>query len=281
MTTFPFLQLDVFATGPCSGNPVAVVFDREGALTTERMQRLANWTNLSETTFMTPLTDGESGYGLRIFTPREELPFAGHPTVGSAHAALHWGVVEPGRFIQRCGLGDVPIEGDRADGVLVEVGRPRVVAIEPDAEALSALLGAEVSDLRLLDVGPRWLTGRVASPRVLRAIAPPFEELARFEARHAPATGTTLYAVAPDDGTPHVRSFAPLHGIPEDPVCGSGNLCVAEHLRLFGGRDSGDSWVARQGEALGRDGHVHVTLGEDGARLGRHARIVFEGVASL
>ena len=281
MTTYPFLQLDVFATGACTGNPVAVVLDAAGALTDEQMQRLANWTNLSETTFMTPLPHGTSGYALRIFTPREELPFAGHPTVGSAHAALHWGVVEPGRFIQRCGLGDIPIGGDRHDGVLVEVGRPTVLPLEPDADELSRLLGTQVDDLRLLDVGPRWLTGRVAHPDDLHAIAPDFAALASFEARHAPATGTTLYAVDPGDGTPHVRSFAPLHGIPEDPVCGSGNLCVSEHLRMFGERSPGDSWVARQGKALGRDGRVHVTLTEDGAWLGRHARIVFSGTASL
>ena len=280
MSSYPFLQLDVFAESSCAGNPVAVVFDAAGALTPGQMQRLANWTNLSETTFMTPLDGGGSGYALRIFTPHEELPFAGHPTVGSATAALHWGVVEPGRFVQRCGLGDVSIEGDLTDGVLVSVARPTLHELAPDADALSESLAAEVWDLRLLDTGPRWLTGRVATPEVLHAITPDFAQLARFERAHAPATGTTLYALD-EDGTPHVRSFAPLHGIPEDPVCGSGNLCVAEHLRLFGGRGPGDSWVARQGRALGRDGRVHVELTREGANLGRRARVVFSGVATM
>lgn len=273
---FPFLQIDVFTQKPGYGNPVAVVLDRDGVLDTEAMQRFASWTNLSETVFMLPLGEDASGYRLRIFTPSDELPFAGHPTVGAAHAALHWGVVEPGDFIQRCGRGDIQISGSLEEGVSVRVGRPSLLELEVDGEALSGLLGHRVHDAKLLDVGPRWIVAHVESVDALYAIDPDPMRLAAFEEAHAPATGTTLYALD-EEGAPHVRSFAPLHGIREDPVCGSGNLCVGEHLRRRGSRQPGDGWVASQGSALGRAGSVHVTLTEEGALLGKHATILVEG----
>ncbi len=279
--TFPFLQIDVFTRQAGYGNPVAVVLDRERVLDGDAMQRFAHWTNLSETVFMLPLdaTSEVKGYELRIFTPSEELPFAGHPTVGSAHAALHWGVVQPGEFVQRCGLGAIPISGSLEDGVSVRVARPELLDVQVSGEQLERVLGLAAESPMLLDVGPRWIVAAIESVDALYAIDPDPMELAAFESAHSPASGTTLYALD-EQGAPHVRSFAPLHGIREDPVCGSGNLCVGEHLRLRGSRGAGDTWAARQGRALGRDGHVQITLLEDGALLGESATILIEGTLS-
>jgi len=278
MTALPFMQLDAFTTTPCAGNPVAVFLDEDQALSAERMQHIASWTNLSETTFMSRI---EGGYALRIFTPSSELPFAGHPTLGSAHAALAWGLVSPGHFIQRCGRGDIPIEGSLAQGLWIDVAAP--IAREDitiDADALRSIIGSDARDIELLDVGPRWIIGLIDSIEELYAIDPDPQVLARFEARHPPTSGTTLYALD-RDGTPHTRSFAPLHGIREDPVCGSGNLCVGEHMRRRGLKSTGDSWAAHQGRALGRDGRVHVVLTDSGARYGKHATITLRGEATL
>lgn len=280
MRRFPFLQLDVFAHAACMGNPLALIVDWHSTLDQQQMQRVANWTNLSETAFIHPL-DGLNGYGVRIFTPHQELPFAGHPTIGAAHAALHFGLVEPGRFIQRCGVGDIEIRGDRAQGVYASVDVPVECTLHRfDAQTMNTIFGATIHEPRLLDVGPKWLTGYVRDVETLYALQPNATQQAEFELRYPPTTGTTLYAVD-EAGTPHVRSFAPNHGIAEDPVCGSGNLCVAHHLRLRGVKGVGDRWVARQGKALGRDGQVQIELGEHDVLLGSHALIVFEGEACL
>lgn len=273
----PFLQLDVFANAPCLGNPVAVVLDEEESLSSEMMQRCASWTNLSETVFV---SRREGGYKARIFTPSRELPFAGHPTIGAAHAALHWGLIPPGHFHQECGLGDVPLQGSLKQGVHARLERPieRTLSLDPDA--LSDALGAQVCAPRLLDTGPCWLVAQLAHADTLHAITPHLSRLAVLEEEQPIITGTTLYALD-QEGVVHVRSFVPRHGIPEDPVCGSGNVCVGEHMRLEGVKQVGDSWVARQGSALGRDGYVHISLEEAHTTLGGRAHIIFEGHATL
>lgn len=279
VTTFEFLQLDVFSEEPCRGNPVAIILDRDGVLDTAKMQRLANWTNLSETVVMTPA--GAQRYVARIFTPHEELEFAGHPTIGAAHAALIWGVVEPGDFIQECGIGEVELSGSLVDGISAELASPsRITPEDVDSAELERALGQAVRALELLDIGPKWFVARVDSVDELYALEPDLAALAAFEAKHPPATGTTIYAVALDE-TVHVRSFAPRHGISEDPVCGSGNLCVGDHMCITGQRSPGESWVARQGAALGRDGRVRVRLRGDRIELGGRAVRVFEGLAHL
>ena len=278
-TPFEFLQLDVFSEEPCRGNPVAIVLDRDGVLDTAMMQRLANWTNLSETVVMIPA--GAQRYKARIFTPHEELDFAGHPTIGAAHAALIWGVVEPGEFIQECGLGEVELVGSLEEGIMAELSSPnRITPDGVDLAELEAAIGGAVHELELLDIGPKWFVARVDSVEELYELEPDFAALAAFEAKHPPATGTTLYALSLDEVV-HVRSFAPRHGIPEDPVCGSGNLCVGGHMCITGQRSPGESWVARQGAAIGRDGRVHVELRGDRIKLGGRAARVFEGLAHL
>ncbi len=253
-----FRQVDVFTDRPYFGNPVAVVIGGEG-LDTESMQRIANWTNLSETTFLLP--SSRADYRLRIFTPHQELPFAGHPTIGSAHAALEAGfVARKASLTQECGAGilELTVEGDE---IYVRGPQARIADVRRKLPFAAKLLR--------IDVGPIWVVGEVESSRALAALRPDMAALTAFTLDHE-ATGVTVFA-ASDDGESalHVRSFAPAHGIPEDPVCGSGNLSVAAYLRQrnqverFGAR-----YVARQGMQLGRDGRVRVRIEDDGVRIG-------------
>lgn len=280
MKTLRFKQVDVFTTVPFRGNPVAVVLEGDG-LSGEQMQRIAGWTNLSETTFVLKPTVPEVDYRLRIFTPRDELPFAGHPTIGSAHAVLEAGLVKPreGRFRQECGAG--VLELTEAQGV-IEVTAPlaRVAALDPARIAeLERTLGAKVrTPPRIVSVGPVWLVADLGGAGVVDALVPDLAAIGAF-ADSVAATGLTVFgATGRSDAAIHVRSFAPSHGVPEDPVCGSGNISVAAFLRESGqGSRFGDSYRSRQGMQLGRDGSVSIRFSGGGIRLGGRAVTCVEG----
>jgi len=269
MRALPFKQVDVFTGVPFMGNPVAVVLDADD-LTTDAMQRIATWTNLSETTFV--LRSNVADYRLRIFTPRRELPFAGHPTLGSAHAAREAGRVRGESAVQECGAGLIPLRF--ADGeVRARAPRPKLIAKAVDAIGLrESLRGAEVADPIAIDVGPVWIVAR-ASLAVLDGLAIAADTMARYTDRVG-ATGVTLYAV--DEGAVHVRSFAPADGIAEDPVCGSGNVAVAAHVRATGGvGETGERYVARQGRHCGREGRVGIAIeGEDVVLAGASVTVI-------
>jgi len=267
MTELPILTVDVFTERPFLGNPVAVVLDAD-ALSTETMQRIARWTNLSETTFVVRPDDAEADYGLRIFTPESELPFAGHPTLGSAAAAIAAGRVAPrdGRLVQTCAAGRVALRVE-ASGTRLHFQVP-ASRIEPvtaqETAALAEALGLDdtLSGVERIDVGAVWLTAALPSAAALLALQPDLAALDALSRRHR-ATGVTLYAPHPPgtvgaDGVPldvEVRSFAPAAGVPEDPVCGSGNACVALQRRAgLGPRP----YVAAQGAAIGRAGRISV-----------------------
>jgi PhzF family phenazine biosynthesis protein len=259
-----FKQVDVFTERPFRGNPVAVVIGGE-ALDTETMQRIARWTNLSETTFL--LESERADYRLRIFTPLQELPFAGHPTIGSAHAALEAGFVpRKARLTQECGAGILELSVEER---MIFVRGPQASIDEVPAREVASALGAPVGNLRRIDVGPVWVVGEVASAGILAGLQPDMAALARLSEAFK-ATGITLFAASGERGAAiHVRSFAPAHGVPEDPVCGSGNLSVAFYLRHSGQTDRfGERYVARQGMQLGRDGRVSVRIDADGIRIG-------------
>jgi PhzF family phenazine biosynthesis protein len=270
-----FKQVDVFTTRPFFGNPVAVVLDGDG-LDTAAMQRLAAWTNLSETTFVLRPTATGADYALRIFTPRAELPFAGHPTVGTAHAVLEAGrVVAKPELRQQCGAGVLRL-------VVEGSGRERRISVEAPAAALEALgaetlpqvegaLGARLapgSTGQLVTIGPRWLTLMLADAATVRALVPDMAAVAAVS-RNLRATGITVFA--PDRGGGHdivVRSFAPADGIPEDPVCGSGNAAVGAWLQHAGVTvGAGGRHVASQGRELGRDGYVTVRVDDATRRV--------------
>ena len=253
-----FKQVDVFTARPFFGNPVAVVIDAEG-LDTAAMQRIACWTNLSETTFL--LRSDVADYRLRIFTPRQELPFAGHPTLGSAHAAIESGFVSPrnGKLRQECRAGvlDLSVEGER---IYVKGPQPKIRQVE------KPIFGAQA--LRI-DVGPVWLTAEVDD---VGALQPDMAQIASLS-QALEATGVNVFSRS--GSQIQVRSFAPLHGVPEDPVCGSGNICVAaylQHLKKYTG-----PYVARQGMQMGRDGRVSVRITGGEIEIGGQAVTCVEG----
>lgn len=257
-----FKQVDVFTARPFSGNPVAVVIDAED-LETETMQRIARWTNLSETTFLLPSTIAD--YKLRIFTPLQELPFAGHPTLGSAHAALESGFVpKKPALTQECRAGVMELA---VDGGEIFVRGPQAKIGEIDPARLAATLGAPAKGFSRVDVGAVWVIAEVASPEALAKIKPDLAALAEAS-NLLDVAGVTLFAGS-GKAEMHVRSFAPAHAIPEDPVCGTGNLAIAAYLRHTGQLPRfGSRYLARQGMQLGRDGRVSVRADADGIRIG-------------
>jgi PhzF family phenazine biosynthesis protein len=286
--TRAYTVVDVFTSTPLLGNPVAVVLDTEG-LETEQMQAIARWTNLSETTFLLPSTEDGADYRLRIFTPRSELPFAGHPTLGGAHAALAAGRARArtGRLVQQCGVGlvDIAVDG---------TGREQVLTLSLPSGRLTALAAEDVSELEaalghplvtstppaIVDVGVVWIVAEVESPEALLALAPDMTRGASLD-RRLGVTGVSLFARYPDGGR-EVRSFAPSCGVDEDPVCGSGNGSIALFQVDRGLLAPGDTYVARQGRCVGRDGQVRITVRPDGeVGVGGSAVTVATGVLNV
>jgi PhzF family phenazine biosynthesis protein len=255
----PFRQVDVFTTTPYAGNPVAVVLDGEG-LSTEEMQRFAHWTNLSETTFVLPPGDPGADYRVRIFTPVAELPFAGHPTLGTCHAWLEAGGEprEPGTIVQLCSAGLVPVRRTN-DGLAFAA--PPLIRSGPVEESLleeiASVLGIERGDIRdaeWADNGPGWVAVLLESAEAALAVRPRSTELDLGVAGPYPAGSPEAF---------EVRAFFPVNGVTvEDPVTGSLNASLAGWL-LRTGRATAP-YVARQGTALGRAGRVHVSQDPDG-----------------
>jgi PhzF family phenazine biosynthesis protein len=255
----PFSQVDVFTSTPYLGNPVAVVLDGAG-LTTEDMQRFASWTNLSETTFVLAPTAPDADYQVRIFTPVSELPFAGHPTLGTCHAwlsvlgnAAHADVV-----VQQCAAGLIRVRRT-ADGLAFAA--PRLLRSgpvdEPTVRHIASVLGidrAEILDAEWVDNGPGWVGVLLGSADAVLALRPGLVDL-------------DVGVVGPyPEGSPRafeVRAFFPKDGATvEDPVTGSLNASLAQWL-LRTGRASAP-YVASQGTALGRSGRVHISQDPDG-----------------
>jgi PhzF family phenazine biosynthesis protein len=253
-----FRQVDVFAPRPYTGNPLAVVADGVG-LSDDEMQRFANWTNLSETTFLLPPSDPGADYRVRIFTTTRELPFAGHPTLGSCQVWLdHGGAPKiDGQVVQECGVGLVSI---RRDGPRLAFSAPSLIRSGPVDEAtrssVESVLGCEVVDCVWADNGPGWLA----------ALLPSAQEVVDLEPDFSLAPDLTLGVVgAAVPGLDHdfeVRAFFPgPASTEEDPVTGSLNASLAQWL--MGRNPTLRSYVARQGTALGRDGRVYLTRDDD------------------
>jgi PhzF family phenazine biosynthesis protein len=255
----PFAQVDVFTTVPYAGNPVAVVLDGAG-LSGQAMQRLAHWTNLSETTFVLPPTTPDADYRARIFTPSSELPFAGHPTLGTCHAWLAHRRLEdePDVVVQECGAGLVSVRRT-AEG-LAFAAPPLVRSGPVDDEWVERIAGAlrieraQILDAQWVDNGPGWVAALLGSADEVIALRP------------GPVT-FDLGVVGPyPDGSPEaveVRAFFPSgDATVEDPVTGSLNASLAEWLLRTGRVEA--PYVARQGTVLGRSGRVHITRDGDG-----------------
>jgi PhzF family phenazine biosynthesis protein len=276
----PFKQVDVFTSVALKGNPVAVVLDAQG-LSVEDMQAIANWTNLSETTFVTPASDPAADYAVRIFTPKSELPFAGHPTLGTAHAVLEAKLASPkdGKLIQQCAVGLVEVS-QSSDGLSFRLPRYSYEDA-PDADQLFAALGggAISGQPQIVNVGPRWVIAELVSVQILETLAPDLALLANYDKKHG-TTGITVFANG-DDGTVMVRSFAPADGIAEDPVCGSGNAAVAAYRLRLDQIGAGSGYTASQGRQVGRDGIVQVRIEGDAIHVGGQCVTVVEGCFRL
>jgi PhzF family phenazine biosynthesis protein len=260
MSTMPreFRQVDVFTDEPCLGNPVAVVHGADG-LSDDQMQLFARWTNLSETTFLLPPGDERADYRVRIFTPGRELPFAGHPTLGTCHAWLEAGgrPAAPGIVVQECEAGLVTV---RQTGDRLAFAAPPLVRGGPVEESLvteiAAILGIkrdEITGAQWADNGPGWVAVMLPSAEAVLALA-------------QPDCGFDLGVAGPyPPGSPEafeVRGFFVKDGkTAEDPVTGSLNASLAQWL--VGSGQAKAPYVVSQGTALGRRGRVYVTVDDD------------------
>lgn len=278
--TVRFAQVDVFTAVPFKGNPLAVVFDAD-TLTTDQMQQIARWTNLSETAFLLAPTDPAADYRVRIFTPGAELPFAGHPTLGSAHAVRESGYQpkQPGRLVQQCaaGLIELTARGERVWAFAAPPARVTPLPAERYAE-LSAALRIDVAQAVettgeppfAVDNGAPWLVVRLPSPEACLAVNADPAALGPVT-RAAGTHGVALYAPHPAGGpaTFEVRCLMSGggFGVGEDPVTGSANAAIAQLLSLRQ-KQPGRSYTARQGTALGRDGRIYVDYDQASAPQG-------------
>ncbi|PPF36677.1 PhzF family phenazine biosynthesis protein [Pseudoclavibacter sp. AY1H1] len=274
----PFAQVDVFSESPYLGNPVAVILDGAG-LTDDEMLHVARWTNLSETTFVLPTTDPGADYRLRIFTPGGELPFAGHPTLGSAHAWLERGGApkNAGRVVQECGAGLVEVRID--EGRLAFAAPPTLRSGPLEPELLARIVTAygisadQVTAHQWIDNGPGWAVVQLASAQEVLDLDP---DLSLLPEAMVGAVG------AYPPGAPHafeLRSFAPAIGVDEDPVCGSMNASAAQWMHRTG-TAPGSSWRVSQGTRLGRAGDITVTVDDSGAVwVGGATTTLFSGTA--
>jgi PhzF family phenazine biosynthesis protein len=258
----PFRQVDVFSAQPLRGNPVAVVHQADG-LSDDQMRAFARWTNLSETTFLLAPSDPGADYRVRIFTPDAELPFAGHPTLGSAHAWLEAGGVpaDEGVVVQECGAGLVALRR----GARLAFEAPPLVRSGPVSEDdLERIVRAlrirrdDVVDSAWIDNGPGWVGVLLESAEAVLALEPAWQEF----------DGLDIGVVGPrsdGDTACEVRAFCPGLGITEDPVTGSLNAGIGQWLA---GRALPASYVAAQGTALGRAGRVHLSKADDAVWVG-------------
>ena len=255
----PFRQVDVFGSVPLGGNPVAVVLDGED-LDDDALQTFARWTNLSETTFVLPPTVSQADYRVRIFTPTTELPFAGHPTLGTCHAWMETGGVprDPHAIVQECGAGLVRLRRSAerlafAAPPLVRSGAVDERLVDRIAEMLR-IGREEIIDSQWVDNGPGWVGVLLRDAEAVLAIRPASVDLdlgvvGAYPEGHDPAF--------------EVRAFFPVAGATvEDPVTGSLNASLAEWLLATGRAKA--PYVVRQGTAIGRQGWVHISTDADG-----------------
>lgn len=287
MTVRRYLQLDVFADRPGAGNPLGVVFDASD-MEADAMQAYAAWANLSETIFFLPPTSAEADYRVRIFTPRQELPFAGHPSVGAAWAALDSGLAQAkdGRLVQECAAGLLPISIEQRDVTrLIHVRAPQAREVETGnlhAEALaSALQGLPRGKLApaLWNNGPNWWLVELADAAAVRAMRADLPAIAKLSIA-SDAVGLVVFGRA--DGSDHdlaVRAYCPADGIAEDPVTGSANASIAALLHRSGSLPgTAGRYLASQGRELGRDGRVEVRVdGDGGVWIGGKVQAVIRG----
>ena len=284
----PYLQLDVFADRPGNGNPLAVVLDADG-LPDEAMQAIARWTRLPETTFVLGPTAPGASYRVRMFSPRREVPFAGHPSVGTAHVLLETGRVAPvdGLLHQQCEVGVLPlsVEGDGTARIIaVRTPKARVmeVATRDDPRLVDALgaLPAGALPPALVDGGRRWWLAEVADEAALRAATPDWDAIAAL-AESTGSMGVCAFARSTPacDHDLVVRAFVGAPARFEDAASGAANATLAawlDHNDAVPGRDG--RYRVSQGREVGFDARLHMRIDADGeVWSGGHACTVVEG----
>jgi PhzF family phenazine biosynthesis protein len=285
-----FMQLDVFSHLPMKGNPLAVVIDGDG-LDETTMRAFARWTNLSETTFLLPPTSPEADYRVRIFTPRRELPFAGHPSVGSAYAAIEAGLIDSGKtmLIQQCTAGLLPVTVERSDTqrvIHVQAPAARVHDVSVEIrQAIAEAIDMTSSDvpISLVDNGPHWWVCDMGEASRVRALKPDLHAIRALCEQHG-VIGVSVF------GQEHagvakmaVRAFCPADDMPEDPVTGSVNAGIMAFLVERGDTRYGLDYLASQGREVGRDGYVRVKrdVAKDAITIGGQCALVIRGDADL
>ncbi|MFG1942579.1 PhzF family phenazine biosynthesis protein [Nonomuraea sp. NPDC048826] len=270
-----FRQVDVFTATAYLGNPLAVVVDGDG-LTDEEMQRFAGWTNLSETAFLLPPTDAGADYRVRIFTPTAELPFAGHPTLGSCHVWLETGGVprDPAMIVQECGSGLVRIRRDESGPAFAA---PPLLRSGPVEEALLQELvdglgikRDDIADAAWADNGPGWVAVLLRDADAVLALRPKSVPVDTGVAGFYPEGSPFAY---------EVRAFSPYGGIVEDPVTGSLNASLAQWF-LGAGRVTAP-YVASQGTVLGRAGRVRISADDTDVWVGGSVVTCVTGTVEL
>lgn len=278
-----FKQVDVFTSSAFNGNPLAVIMDAQG-LSDSQLAAIARWTNLSETTFVLPPQDAQADYRVRIFTVEGELPFAGHPTLGTAHALLEagWPTRTPGEIVQQCGVGNVRIR-IAADGALAFAAPTATITPWQDA-LMGNALNSDAFDLTqsptVVDMGIRWLLVPMASADAVLALQPNVSDLQRL-LKHAGVTGVMPFGRLPQGESEQyeVRGLLVEHGsLTEDPITGSANACLA---RYFAAAGQTTDYRVRQGTVLQRAGRVQVSFAGDEIWIGGNTVTVIDGTISL
>ncbi|MHA6313099.1 MULTISPECIES: PhzF family phenazine biosynthesis protein [Pantoea] len=278
-----FKQVDVFTSSAFNGNPLAVIMDAQG-LSDSQLAAIARWTNLSETTFVLPPQDAQADYRVRIFTVEGELPFAGHPTLGTAHALLEagWPTRTPGEIVQECGVGHVRVKIG-ADGSLAFAAPAATITPWQDA-LMSNALNSDAFDLTqsptVVDMGIRWLLVPMVSAEAVLALQPNVSDLQRL-LKHAGVTGVMPFGRLPQGETEQyeVRGLLVEYGsLTEDPITGSANACLA---RYFAAAGQTTDYRVRQGTVLQRAGRVQVTFAEGEIWIGGTTVTVIDGTLSL
>lgn len=261
------------------GNPVAVVICTS-ILTSSEMQQIATWFNLSETTFVTDIEESKFKYKTRIFSPDGEMPFAGHPTLGTASAVRKHINLVGKKVQQNCpgGLIDIRFENEN---VYLKSPKPKLKKLlESQIIELNDCfsLGDQILKAAIIEIGPVWITALIESSKTIENLRVNFESIKSFS-DSLNATGVVLGAVQPDKKTLKVRTFAPSVGVPEDPVCGSGNIALALLRKEY--NFSVSNYLAKQGQEVGRDGEVLISyLDDSGIELGGKTNITAVGKLS-
>lgn len=280
-----FWYVDVFSSERFKGNPAAVFFEADN-LDEKIMAKIANELNLSETVFLQKKSDEEANYKARIFTPKTELPFAGHPTIAAAFSYKNFYNISDNEMVQECGAGLIKI--DKKDSVyFVTQKDPEFKNLSCDKEMASIMLGissGKISDLPIMKIstGIYWGVIMFDSSDSVSEVKPDYERIISF-CNKEQLVGLQVFSKSKDNKTDiHVRTFAPIVGVFEDPSCGSGNGCIASYIAKYNILPNKTNYIASQGKELGRESTIYASFTKNNdkisqIKIGGNAVKVLEG----